>query len=74
MASGNLDVTERYARIEGGHDERRSEHVGIDRTEPGLLSDGPYSAVGGAPVESLAVLATQDGPFGALTYGEINGL
>src|ERR1039457_2158939 len=27
MPSGKLDVTERYSSIEGGHDERRSEHV-----------------------------------------------
>jgi hypothetical protein len=62
VPGGDLDITEGNAGIECGHDERRSEHMGVDSTEPCLLADGAHPAVGGSPIQSRSVLPTQDAP------------
>ena len=41
MSRGDLDIPERYAGIEGGHDERGTKHVLVDSTEPGRLPIEP---------------------------------
>jgi hypothetical protein len=55
VAGGELYVSERDARVEGSHDERGSEHVGVDGTEPGALADRMDPSVRCAAVETLAV-------------------
>ena len=70
---GDLDVTQRYPGIESRHDEGGAEHVGMDDAEAGPLADGANPAVCRPPVESLAVVAVQDRPFGPLSKGEIDG-
>src|SRR4051794_25870270 len=55
VAGGDLDVAERDAGIEGGHDERGAEHVGVDVSDAGLSGDGADPSVGGAPIEALTV-------------------
>jgi hypothetical protein len=62
VAGGELHAAERGTGVEGGHDERRSEHVGVDAAEPGAAADRVDPTVGGAAVEALAVTASQDGP------------
>ena len=39
VASGDLDITKRNARIECGHDEGGPEHVRVHGVEPRLLAD-----------------------------------
>jgi hypothetical protein len=36
VARGQLDVAERDAGVEGGHDERGAQHVWVNVFEPGL--------------------------------------
>ncbi len=55
MAGGDLNVAERDAGVERGHDERCSEHVGMDVAESGSFADRTHPPVGGSPVETLAV-------------------
>lgn len=55
VAGGELHVAQRYASIECGHDERSSEHVGVDVTETGPLADRLDPSVRGRKVEPLAV-------------------
>ncbi len=62
MSSGDLDITEGNPSVEGGHDERRPEHVRVDGAETCLLPDGAHPAVGGSPIESLPILSLQDAP------------
>lgn len=73
MTGGNLDVAKRDAGVEGGHDERSAEHVGVHGAKPGTLADGPDPAVSGTPVEAAAVTATQDWSLPTLTDDEVNG-
>ena len=73
VSSGYLHFAERDSGIEGSHDERRSEHVGVDEAESGSLADGPHPPVGGAPVQRLAVVAHQDWPRSPFPEREIHG-
>ena len=43
--------------VEGGHDERRPQHVRMDVAEPRARTDGTNPALCGQAVESLAVTA-----------------
>ena len=45
----------------------------VDHPKTGLLADRADPAVGGAPIEALAVLATEDRSFGALTDHQVEG-
>jgi hypothetical protein len=65
----DLDVSERDAGVEGGHDERGAQHMGVHGAEPGTLADRADPAMGGSPVEALAVTAPQDRPCVAFTDG-----
>jgi hypothetical protein len=49
------------------------EHVRVDRAEPGSLAHGLHPAVGGTPVQAVAVLANQDGAVPAFADGQIDG-
>jgi hypothetical protein len=69
----DLYVSQRHAGVEGGHDERGSQHVGVDRTEPGSFRDGAHPPVGGAPFEPLTIAAPEDGAFVAFADGEVDG-
>jgi hypothetical protein len=73
VTSGDLDVPERDASVEGGHDERCSQHVWMHGAEPGALADRADPSVRGAPVEALAVTAPEDGPFAAFTDRQVEG-
>ena len=73
MPGGDLDVSERYLRIEKRHDKGGSQHVGMDDPEASLLSDGADPAVCRAPIESLAVVAIQDRTLASLFEGEVDG-
>jgi len=68
-----LDVAERYAGVERGHDEPGSKHVGMNRSEPGALADGAYPAVRGATIEALAVSAAKDRSLAAFADREVDG-
>jgi hypothetical protein len=39
VAGGDLDVSERDAGVQGGHDESGAEHVWVDRAETGSFAD-----------------------------------
>ena len=67
VAGRDLYVSERDAGVEGGNDERGSQHVGVHGTETGPLSDRPNPAMRCAPVEALTVSAPQDRSLVALT-------
>ena len=72
MTSCEVHVTERNASVEGGHDERRSEHVRMHGTQPGTLADRTNPSVRGASIEPLFVAATQDGPLAAFAHGQVD--
>ena len=73
VAGGDLDVAERDAGIEGGHDERGAQHVRVDVSDLGLLGDGADPSMGGASIEALAVAASQDRPVVSFADREVNG-
>ena len=73
MACCELDVAQRYAGIERGHDERTAQHVRMDMSEARSLADRSHPPMGGAAVEALAVVADQDRSLTPLTDGEIDG-
>jgi hypothetical protein len=73
VGGGDLDVAQRDAGVEGGHDEPGAQHVGMDGAEAGASSDCADPAVGGATVEALAVASTQDRPLIALADSEVEG-
>ncbi len=45
----------------------------MDLTEPGTFADGANPTVGGAPVQTLPILAPQDRPLVTFAYDEIDG-
>ena len=73
VSCGELHVAQRDTGIEGGHDERRAEHVRVHRPDAGLLADRSDPTVGGASVEALTVRAGQDRAVVAFTDGEVDG-
>ncbi len=73
VAGGYLDVAQGDAGVEGGHDERRAQHVGVDGPEPRPAADGTHPAARGASVEALPVLATEDRAGKTLDDGEVDG-
>jgi len=72
VTGGDLDVSQRDAGVEGGHDERGSQHVGMHAAESGTLPDRANPPVSRAPVEALAVTAQQDRTLVALTDGQVD--
>jgi len=73
VEGGELHVAERDTGVGGGHDERRSEHVGVDAAEPGAAADRVDPRVGGAAVEALAVTASLDRPVEVFADVEVDG-
>jgi hypothetical protein len=73
VAGGELHVAQRDTGVEGGHDERRSEHAEVDAAEPGAAADRVDPTVGGAAVEALAVTASQDRPVVVFADVEVDG-
>jgi len=63
VAGSDLDVPERDSGIQGRHDERCPEHVGIDDAEPSLLADRADPAMGRAPIQAHPIPTTEDGAF-----------
>jgi hypothetical protein len=59
VAGGDLNVPERDTGVEGGHDERRSQHVRVQGAEFGALADRTHPAVSSAPVVSSERRALQ---------------
>ncbi len=73
VAGGDLHVAQRDSGVEAGHDERCSEHVGVDVSEPALPADGADPAVRGSPVEALSVGPAKDRSLGSFADGEVDG-
>ena len=73
VTGGELNVAERYAGVERGHDEPGAQHVRVDQTEPGTFADGANPTVGGAPVQTLPILASQDRTLVTFAHHEIDG-
>jgi hypothetical protein len=71
VPSSNLDVSQWHPRIQSGHDERCSQHVRVDTSEPSSLANGADPAVSCAPVQSFAIVTTQDRAFRSVTDGKI---
>ena len=63
VASRELDIAERYAGVECGHDEGGAQHVGVDDAEPRSFADRSDPAVSGASIEALVVLSAKDRAF-----------
>jgi hypothetical protein len=72
VAGGELDVAQGDAGVEGGHDEAGAQHVGVDATGAGASSDRADPAMLGAPIEPMAVAATQERPLVAFADGEVD--
>jgi hypothetical protein len=72
VTGGDLDVSQRDAGVESGHDERGSQHVRVHAAEPGTLPDRPNPPMRGAPVEALAVTAPQDRAVVAFPDGQVD--
>jgi hypothetical protein len=62
-----------HPSVEGGHDERRPQHVRVHRPEAGPLADGSNPPVRGSPVEPFAVTAAQDRAFAPFADSEVDG-
>ena len=73
MPRCDLHVAKRHPGIERGHDERRSEHVGVYRSKPGALADRAHPPMGGATLETLPIPASKDRSFVAFADGEVDG-
>ena len=73
MPGGGLHVPQRDPGIEGGHDERRSQHVRVYVAESAALADRGHPSVGRAPVESLTVPAAKNRPFVTLADDQVDG-
>ena len=72
VAGGELHVSERDAGVEGGHDERGSQHVRVDVAESGAFADGSHPSLCRTPIEPVPVASQQDWAFVAFADGEIN--
>jgi hypothetical protein len=72
VSGGDLDVSQRDPGVQGGHDERGSQHVRVHGPEPRALADRADPPVGGSPVEALAVTAPQDRSVVAFTDCEVD--
>src|SRR4051812_29955676 len=72
VTGGDLYVPQRYAGVEGGHDEPGAQHVRMDAAEPSTLADRTNPTVGGAPVQTLPVLAPQDWSLLTLAHDQID--
>lgn len=72
VTGGDLDVSQRDAGVESGHDERGSQHVRVHAAETGTLPDRPNPPMRGAPVEALAVTAPQDRAVVAFPDGQVD--
>lgn len=71
MPGRGLHVAQRHSGVEGGHDERGTQHVRVNVSEPGALADRP-DPVRRAPVESLPVPAPQDRTFMAFADSQVD--
>jgi hypothetical protein len=72
VAGGELHVPERDARVEGGHDERCSEHVGVYDAERGALAYRTDPAMRVSAIETLDVTTLQDRPFESLADDQVD--
>ena len=72
VACCDLDVTQRHPCVECRHDERGTEHMGVDNPEAGSLADGADPAMCGTSVESLTIVAAQDRSLASLAQGKID--
>ena len=67
MAGGDLHVAKWDTCVEGGHDERGSQHVRVDQPEPGSLADAVLdrsqtAAIGPASSTRARLIITDDHP------------
>jgi hypothetical protein len=72
LAGCDLDVSERDTGVECGHDERCSQHVGMDVAEPASLADRTHPTMRCSPVETLPVTPAKNGPFMAFAHGQVD--
>ena len=73
MPGSELDIAQRNAGVESGHDEGRPEHVWMDESESGLLTNGSDPAMGRAPVKALAVVAMKNRALAPLAKHKVDG-
>lgn len=73
VAGSDLDLAERDPGVERAHDEPGPQHVGMDVAKSGPLGDRADPAVGGAPVQALAIASQQDRAGAALADGQVDG-
>ena len=73
VAGGELHVTQRHTGIERGHDERSSEHVGVDVTETGALADRFHPSMRSSPIETLSIVTDQDRALTPIADREVHG-
>jgi hypothetical protein len=73
VASSDLDITQGNSCVECRHNERGTEHVGVNDPEPGSLPDGPDPTVCSATVKSLSVVTVQDRSYAAFAEREVDG-
>ena len=74
MRRGILDIAQRDPGIERGGDERVAQGVRADVLgDPGTLSDAADDPGGTVPVQPPAIRRREQGSFGALADGQVDG-
>jgi hypothetical protein len=73
VSRGELDVAQRDAGVERGHDESCAQHVRMYGSESGALSDRSHPSMRCAPIEPLTIAPQQDRPVIPLADREVNG-
>ena len=73
VAGGDLDVAEGYSGVERGHDERGSQHVGMDAVEACLVTDRADPIGRRCGCRGGVISGPQDRSGGVFTEGEVEG-
>ncbi len=69
-----MDVSEWYSCVEGCGDEAVAERVGGDLlVDSGVFSEASHHPGCLVPVHSLPIAGSEDGSFGSLADGEVDG-
>ena len=72
VSSGQLHIAQWNTSVERRHDEPSAQHVRVDVTEPGALTDRLHPAMCGAPIEPLPISTDQDRALVPLADYEID--
>lgn len=73
VARGELNIAQRHAGIERGHDERTLEHVWVHVSEAGSFTDRLHPPMCGAAVEALTIVTDQDRSLTPFTDRKVDG-